>query len=90
MPRYRVVRTVELKTSYYVNVADDVTPEKFADMNPNFDNMDIEYIYEDDVADSYTSDIFEVVPNADPLKEFWENDGKRVYMYDLHPQISTK
>ena len=61
MPRYRVVRTVELKTSYYVNVAD-----------------------------SYTSDIFEVVPNADPLKEFWENDGKRVYMYDLHPQISTK
>ena len=90
MPRYRVVRTVELKTSYYVNVADDVTPEKLADMNPNFDNMDIEYIYEDDVADSYTSDIFEVVPNADPSKEFWENDSKRVYMYDLHPQISTK
>ena len=90
MPRYRVVRTVELKTSYYVNVADDVTPEKLADMNPDFDNMDIEYIYEDDVADSYTSDIFEVVPNADPSKEFWKNDGKRVYMYDLHPQTSTK
>ena len=79
MPRYRVVRTVELNTSYYVDVADDVDVQQLADMNPEYDGMEIEYIYEDDVTDSYTAVIFEVKPDADPKKLFYENDGKQVY-----------
>jgi len=86
MPRYRVVRTVELKTSYYVDVADDVDVQQLADMNPEYDQMDIEYVYQDDVVDSYTSDIFEVKPDADPKKWFFENDGKQVYGYEWGSQ----
>ena len=86
MARYRVVRTVELKTSYYVDVPDDMGIQELADMNPEYDQMDIEYIYQDDVTDSYTSDIFEVNPDADPKKHFFENDGKQVYSYERESQ----
>ena len=44
--RYRVVRTVELNTSYYVDVADDVDVQQLADMNPEYDGLDIEYVHQ--------------------------------------------
>ncbi len=86
MPRYRVVRTVELNTSYYVDVADDVDVQQLADMNPQDDGLDIEYVYEDDVTDSYTAVIFEVKPDADPKMPFYENDGKQVYHREWESQ----
>lgn len=86
MPRYRVVRTTELNTSYYVDVPDDVGIQELADMNPEYDGMDIEYVYQDDVTDSYTAVIFEVKPDADPKKPFYHNDGKEVYHYERESQ----
>jgi len=86
MPRYRVVRTTELNTSYYVDVPDDVGIQELADMNPEYDEMDIEYVYQDDVTDSYTAIIFEVKPDADLKKPFYDNDGKQVYHYEWESQ----
>ena len=82
MPKYRVIRTVELMTSYYVDVLDELGIQELADMDPAYDGLDCqptEYLYENDVVDSYTHAIYEVKPDFDPKKSFFENDGKQVY-----------